>query len=74
MGRSEMQEILGIDSISIYSSYPKQQLYFNYKNGDLVSIEILDSSEDYTNNVINEHLNLELSKLRELKINSILNE
>jgi hypothetical protein len=74
MDRKEIQEMLAIDSISIYSSYPKQQINFHYKNGNLVSIEILDSSADYIDNVINEHLNLELSKLRELKINNILND
>ena len=74
MNRQEIQEMLGIDSISIYSSYPKQQLNLHYKNSDLVSISILDRSYENLNNVIDEYLNTELSKLRETKINYLLNE
>ena len=74
MNRQEMLETLGIDSISTHGGYPNDYIDFHYKNSDLVSISILDRSYENLNNVIDEYLNTELSKLRETKINYLLNE
>lgn len=74
MDRQELENLLGISSISTYGGYPNDHINFHYKNGDLLSIEILDSSHEHTNNVINEYLNIELSKLRATKINTLLND
>ena len=74
MDRQELENLLGISSISTYGGYPNDHIDFHYKNDDLVSISILDCSYENVNNVIDDYLNTELSKLRETKINYLLNE
>ena len=74
MHRHEIKEVLGIFTISSYVGNTNSSINFHYKNGDYVSISILDDSYNNINKVIDDYLIAELSKVRETKINYLLND
>jgi hypothetical protein len=80
MDRAEMVYRLGITSISVISSSALwTNITFLYKTGEDVILTIKDDPyyighKDMLEEAINNYLSAELAKLRELKINILLND
>jgi len=80
MDRAEMKDMLGITNIStITSTGLYTNITFLYKTGEDVIITIKDDIDyighkDMLEEAINNYLYTELAKLRELKINILLND
>jgi len=80
MDRAEMVYRLGITSISVISSSALwTNITFLYKTGEEIIISIKDDIDyighkDMLEEAINNYLYTELAKLRELKINILLND
>jgi hypothetical protein len=80
MDSQQMMDALDIIAISaIKEPKFKARLFFKYKNGIEESIDVEDDPhyighKDMLEEAINNYLSAEFSKLRELKINNLLND